>query len=85
MIGGHFRLDDAVDRRLGGVVGAGDLPQTLSMLAIANDCSVVEIESPASDVPAFEAGAPHPGADPLDDQVALEFSDGADDYDDSAA
>ena len=34
---------------------------------------------------AFEPGAPHAGADPLDDQVAFEFGDGADDDHDGAA
>ena len=38
-----------------------------------------------SDVPAFEPGAPHAGADPLDDQVAFKLGDGADDDDDGAA
>ncbi len=39
----------------------------------------------ASDVPAFETSAPHAGAHPLDDQVAFELGDGADDDDDGAA
>jgi hypothetical protein len=33
---------------------------------------------------AFKAGAPHAGAHPLDDQVALELGDGADDDDQGA-
>ena len=32
-----------------------------------------------ADVLAFETGAPHAGAHPFDDQVALQLSDGADD------
>lgn len=32
----------------------------------------------ASDPAAFEAGAPHAGAHPFDNQVACEFGDGAD-------
>ena len=34
---------------------------------------------------AFKARAPHAGAHSLDDQVAFEFGDGADDHDESAA
>ena len=33
----------------------------------------------------FQPGAPHAGTDPLDDQAAFEFGDGADDHDESAA
>ncbi len=36
-------------------------------------------------MPAFEAGAPHPGAHPFDDQVAFEFRDRSDDDDDGPA
>ena len=38
-----------------------------------------------ADVAAFEPGAPHAGAHPLDDQVAFELGDGADDDHDGAA
>ena len=55
------------------------------MLAVPEDGSAVECERRATDVPAFQAGAPHAGADPLDDQVPFEFGDGANDDDDGAA
>ena len=51
-----------MDRGPGCAVSAGDLAQTLSILTVANDGSAVEIERPASDVAAFETGAPHAGA-----------------------
>src|ERR1035441_4986683 len=38
-----------------------------------------------ADVPAFEASAPHAGAHPFDDEVALKLSDGADDDHDGSA
>jgi hypothetical protein len=39
----------------------------------------------AADVLAFETGAPHAGAHPFDDEVALQLSDGADDNHDGPA
>ena len=55
------------------------------MLAILLNSGMVELQRIAADVPAFEASAPHAGAHPFDDEVALKFSDGADDdYDGSA-
>ena len=63
----------------------GDLAQALAMLAVAYDRGMVQHQRIAADVLAFEAGAPHAGAHPFDDQVALQLSDGADDdYDGSA-
>ena len=38
-----------------------------------------------ADVPAFEASAPHAGAHPFDDEVALKLCDGADDDHDGSA
>src|ERR1019366_8967199 len=69
----------------GGAMSAGDLAQALSMLTVLNDCGPVEIKGSASDVAAFEASAPHAGAHSLDDQVAFQFGDGADDDHDSPA
>ena len=37
---------------------------------------MIENQRVTADVPAFEPGAPHAGADALDDKVALEFGDG---------
>src|ERR1035437_7701582 len=62
-----------------------DLAQALALAAVPLDGSMVEFQRVAADVLAFKAGAPHAGPHPLDDQVALEFGDGAnDDYDGSA-
>jgi len=57
----------------------GDLAQALALAAFAVDCFTVQYQRIASDVPAFETGAPHAGADPLDNQVAFELGDGSDD------
>ena len=63
----------------------GDLSEALPTPAICKDCLAVENQRWASDRPAFQAGAPHAGAHPLDDQVAFQFGDGADDHHDSPA
>ena len=63
----------------------GDLPDALSPIAISLDCGVVQDQRIASDMSAFEPGAPHAGAHPLDDQVAFQLSDGSDDDDDGPA
>src|SRR5665213_495557 len=62
-----------------------DLTQALSQAAISTDRFAVEDKWHASYVPALEPGAPHTGADPLDDQVAFELRYCPDDDDDGAA
>jgi len=44
----------------------------------------IDFQGRASNVEAFQLGAPHAGAHPLDDQIAFQLSNGADDDDDSA-
>jgi len=66
-------------------VSLGDLPQALALAAVALDWAMVQFEPIAADVAAFEACAPHAGAHPLDDQVAFEFGNGADDNHDGTA
>src|ERR1035437_9024752 len=56
-----------------------DLTDTLAMLTISLDGEVVQDQRISTDVLAFEPGAPHSGAHSLDDQVAFQFGDGADD------
>src|ERR1035438_10483496 len=55
------------------------LSKTLPLGAVMLDPGVVELQRVVADVAAFKAGAPHAGAHSLDDQVAFEFGDGADD------
>src|ERR1019366_2872127 len=62
-----------------------DLSQALAPTAVLFDSGTVQNQWLAADVLTFEAGSPHAGADPFDDQAALEFSDRADDHDDSPA
>ena len=71
--------------RSGDVISTSQLTQALSAAAIAKHGIVIEIEWASSDMAAFEPGATHAGADPLDDQVALELGDGSDNDDDSTA
>ena len=62
-----------------------DLAQALSLAAIGEDGFPIDVQRHAPDVPAFEAGAPHAGADPLDNQIAFKFSDRGDDDHDGPA
>ena len=63
----------------------GDGSQTVSMLSVSDDGFSIQIECGPADVSALEPRAAHAGANSLDDQVAFEFSDSSDDYDDGSA
>ena len=63
----------------------GDLAKALSTAAVLLDSGMVQYQRIAADVLTFEAGAPHAGADPLNDQATFEFGDGADDHNDGSA
>src|ERR1035441_10937391 len=63
----------------------GDLPQTLAALTILLDGGAVQYQWSSADALAVEAGAPHAGADSLDDERPFQLRDGADDHDKSAA
>src|ERR1022692_1269736 len=69
----------------GDTLSFGDLAQALATLTVLLDGEIVQYQGISADVLSFEAGAPHAGAHSLDDQVALEFGDGADDDNDSPA
>jgi hypothetical protein len=62
-----------------------DLAEALALLPVSEDCGIVELDGFAPDVLAFETGAPHAGADPLDDQASLKLGYGADDHHDGPA
>jgi hypothetical protein len=66
-------------------VAFGDLPYALALAPFAVDGIAVDDQRSTADVPAFEAGAPHAGADPLDDQVTFKLGDGSDDDHDGPA
>ena len=74
-----------MDSGAGDTVSLRELAQAVSAFAVPQDRWAVKLERLASDVPAFEPGAAHSSADPLDDQAALQFSNRSDDDDDSAA
>ena len=60
-------------------------PRLSPRVTITKNRLAIDVEGLATDVPAFEFGTAHPGADALDDQVAFEFCDRADDHDDGSA
>src|SRR5579863_6176085 len=66
-------------------VGAGDLSEAQSSLAIAYDGGAVDEAGTASDRAAFELCAAHAGLDPLDDEIAFEFGHRRDDNHHGAA
>ena len=68
----------------GDAASLGDLSEALPVQAIPEDGFTFEIERATTDVPAFQACAPHAGTHSFDDQIALEFGNGADDDDGSA-
>jgi len=74
-----------LDRRRGNTVSPGDLADALALAAVILDGSIVEFQRSTADTLAFETGAPHAGAHPLDDQASFEFSDRADDDNDGPA
>ncbi len=69
----------AVNGGAADAVALGDLAQALPALTIYKDSFAVEVERFSSDLTALEASAPHAGAHPLDDKIALEFGHDADD------
>ena len=62
-----------------------DLSDALATLPVLLDGEVVEYQRSSADSLAFQTGAPHSGAHPLDDQTAFQFCDGSDDDDDGSA
>lgn len=66
-------------------MGVCDLSQAQAAALIAEDGIAIELERMTADVPAFEPGAPHAGAHPLDNEIAFEFGDRIDDGYDSTA
>ena len=69
----------------GDTVVACQLAEAVAAPAVPKDGSVIELERPVSYGTTFETGAPHAGAHPLDDQVALELGDSSDNEDNGAA
>jgi len=62
-----------------------DLAKALATLAVSLDSEVVEDQRISADVLAFEPGASHAGAHPLDNQIAFELGNCADDDHDGSA
>jgi hypothetical protein len=70
---------DALDGGRRNAVSSGDLSDALATLTVLLDGEAVQDQRSSADALAFETGAPHAGADPLDNQVAFELGDGSDD------
>ena len=68
-----------MDSRSADQVCLRQLPQAVTLLAVAEDGGSIEDQGFSSDMPAFELGPPHAGAHSFDDQVAFQFGDCADD------
>ena len=77
--------EHALDGRRRDFVAPGDLAKAQALAAVELDSGMVQFEGIAADVAALELGAPHAVAHPLDDQVAFELGDGADDDHDGPA
>ena len=75
----------AGDRSAADAIKPGELAQALATAAIADEGVAIDVEWRPADTLALQPGAAHAGAYPLDDQVAFQFGDGADDHDDGAA
>ena len=89
----HGRLSAAFERAIeqGLILPGTRLPaerilaEALTLGAVLEHRSPVDIQRPATDVATFQLGPAHSGAYPFDDQVPLQLGDGADDDDDGAA
>ena len=57
----------------------GDLGERESALTVTQHGSTIDVERCAPDPDAFQLRSAHAGTDTFDDQITLEFSDGADD------
>ena len=76
--------EHAVDGCTGCTMALCQLAETLAQLALPQDGVSIECKRLVSDVPAFELRPLRASPRSLDDQVALEFSDGPDDDDDGS-
>ena len=74
--------EDFADHGAADPVGFGDLGQAHSTIPVPHDSGSIYMQWTAPSLTAFEAGAPHSGTHPFDDQVPLQLGDGADDDDD---
>jgi hypothetical protein len=75
----------AADGGAADLKGLGDLTETLAMRTVLQDRRPIQVEWHATDVAAFEPGAPQAGANTFDNQIAFEFGNRADDDDPRAA
>ena len=75
----NLLAEHPMDSRSADQVCLRQLSQAVPLLAVAEDGGSIQDQGLPPDMPAFELGPPHAGAHPLDDQAALQLSDGADD------
>ena len=48
-------------------MGLGEFTQAAAKLPVADDGGMIEVEGTSTDMASFQARAPHPGTDALDD------------------
>jgi hypothetical protein len=70
---------DPADAGPGDPIDFRQLGQADAAGTITEQCLAIDLERSASDTAAFELSSTHAGAHSLNDQVAFEFADGADD------
>ena len=73
-------MKHAMDGSAGGAIGLGELAETLTLMVIAQNAAAIEVKRLAANVTAFQLGAAHAGAHPLDNQVTFQFRNGADNH-----
>ncbi len=73
--------NDLADHGPRDAVSLSDVGERDPAITIMKDRQSIDIERSSTDVPSFQLGAPHAGAHPFDDEIALELGDGADDHD----
>jgi len=78
-------MDHTVDGSAADAVSLRDLAQAQAAASIAEDGIAIKLERMTTDMSAFQPGAPHAGAHPLDDQVAFKLGHHADDGDNGTA
>src|SRR5262252_1621951 len=78
-------MKNAMDAGSRDPVSLGEFAETHAAFPIAQDSRTIDLEWLASQLSAFESGAPHPAAHSLTNQTALEFGNQGDDGEQGSA
>jgi hypothetical protein len=85
LIGGRVPVEHALYGGRRDEVFFGDLADTQSALTVLLDGDAIQDKRSSTETLPVQAGAPHAGTHPFDDQRAFKFGDGSDDDDDGPA